>query len=100
MIIKLIKFTGILAIILLIPSPALAAGPNLKTMNSTLGVMSAAQSNTYTNPLPVQIPGYGLVESCADPSLIYCPEDSYWYMYCMTDPLNGEDKTGAVLTFI
>ena len=37
-------------------------------------------TGTYTNPLPVQIPGDGKVESCADPSLIrgQQPGDTYW----------------------
>ena len=48
---------------------------------------------TYTNPLPIQIPGDGLVESCADPSIIrgQTPGDTAWYMYCTTDPLNDAD---------
>ncbi|HEX6292184.1 MAG TPA: family 43 glycosylhydrolase [Herpetosiphonaceae bacterium] len=58
-------------------------------------------AGTYTNPLPVQIPGDGLVESCADPSVIrgQQPGDTYWYMYCTTDPLNDEDKTGDNFNF-
>ncbi|HEY0733752.1 MAG TPA: family 43 glycosylhydrolase [Herpetosiphonaceae bacterium] len=56
---------------------------------------------TYTNPLTVQIPTDGLVESCADPSVIRGQQDgdNYWYMYCTTDPLNDEDKTGADFNF-
>src|SRR5436190_10462187 len=51
-------------------------------------------TGTYSNPLTIQIPGDGLVESCADPSIIrgQQPEDSYWYIYCTTDPLNDEDR--------
>lgn len=45
----------------------------------------------YRNPLEVQIPGDGLVESCADPAIIR-GEDDYWYIYCTTDPLNDEDR--------
>jgi arabinan endo-1,5-alpha-L-arabinosidase len=53
-----------------------------------------AAAAVYTNPLPVQIPGDGLVESCADPDIIrgQQPGDTYWYMYCTTDPLNGADR--------
>jgi arabinan endo-1,5-alpha-L-arabinosidase len=53
-----------------------------------------AGTGTYRNPLPVQIPGDGLVESCADPSIIYAqvPGDNYWYAYCTTDPLNDADR--------
>jgi arabinan endo-1,5-alpha-L-arabinosidase len=51
-------------------------------------------TGTYKNPLDIQIPGDGKVESCADPTVIYGaqPGDHYWYMYCTTDPLNGEDQ--------
>ncbi len=54
----------------------------------------AAGGPTYTNPLPVQIPGDGMVESCADPSLIKGQQaaDTRWYMYCTTDPLNDDDR--------
>ena len=94
---KLIKLMGILAIILLFSSPALAADYGLQTLERQKGVAAAA--GTYTNPLPVQIPGDGMVESCADPSIIYSQEDSYWYMYCTTDPLNDEDQTGGNYNF-
>ncbi|HJQ13873.1 MAG TPA: family 43 glycosylhydrolase [Anaerolineales bacterium] len=87
---RLIKWIGILAIIMLFSSPALAA-------ENTVTV--AAKQGTYTNPLPIQIPNDGMVESCADPSIIYSEADSYWYMYCTTDPLNDEDKTGDNFNF-
>ena len=49
-------------------------------------------NRTYTNPLNIQIPGDGKVESCADPTVLHGaqPGDHYWYMYCTTDPLNGD----------
>jgi arabinan endo-1,5-alpha-L-arabinosidase len=96
---KLIKLMGILAIILFLSSPALAANQGLQNRESAVGATSAANKGTYTNPLPVQIPNDGTVESCADPSIIYSPEDSYWYMYCTTDPLNDNDKTGDNFNF-
>lgn len=96
---KFIKLVGILAIILLISSPALAANDGLQTLERTTGAIQVQSQGTYTNPLPVEIPGDGLVESCADPSIIYSEEDSYWYMYCTTDPLNAEDKTGDDFNF-
>lgn len=57
----------------------------------------ATATNTYSNPLPIQIPGDGLVESCADPTLIKGQQtgDSAWYMYCTTDPLNDEDRNAT-----
>lgn len=47
----------------------------------------------YENPLEPVIPGDGIVESCADPTVIRGqePGDTTWYMYCTTDPLNDED---------
>lgn len=59
---------------------------------------TALENNpVYQNPLQIQVPGDGLVESCADPAIIYgqTPGDTYWYMYCTTDPLNGADRDGA-----
>jgi hypothetical protein len=47
---------GILALALLV-APAQAAGTQATQPNS----------GTYTNPLHIEIPGDGLVESCADP---------------------------------
>ena len=95
-----IKLMGILAIILLFSNPALAAENHLQSIENGSGAIQAA-TGTYTNPLPVQIPNDGMVESCADPTVIYgqTPGDNYWYMYCTTDPLNDEDKTGDNFIF-
>ncbi len=56
---------------------------------------------TYTNPLNIKIPGGGLVESCADPSIIHSqkPDDENWYIFCTTDPLNDQDRTGTSFNF-
>src|SRR5215210_4465829 len=57
-----------------------------------------AAAATYTNPVPVTIPGDGQVESCADPSVIRAPaaDGVWWYAYCTTDPLNDtRDAAGA-----
>lgn len=56
-----------------------------------------APAGTYHNPLHVQIPGDGLVESCADPSIIrgQTTGDAYWYIYCTTDPLNDADRDSS-----
>ena len=52
-----------------------------------------AKVGKYDNPLPIQIPGDGLVESCADPTVIHAPTgDMAWYAYCTTDPLNDDDR--------
>ena len=55
-----------------------------------------AGSGTYRNPLEPAIPGDGLVESCADPSVLYGQEgEGRWYLFCTTDPLNDEDRDDA-----
>jgi arabinan endo-1,5-alpha-L-arabinosidase len=74
---------GVLALILALAS--LAPGAAL-----------AESTGVYTNPLKPQIPSGGIVESCADPSIIrgQAPDDPYWYMYCTTDPLRGADRDG------
>jgi arabinan endo-1,5-alpha-L-arabinosidase len=58
---------------------------------------AAAKSSSYENPLQAIIPGDGVVESCADPSVIrgQTPSDPYWYAYCTTDPLNDEDRQAS-----
>lgn len=50
-------------------------------------------ADAYSNPLePVTTIGTGIVESCADPSVIYGQErERAWYMYCTADPLNSQD---------
>jgi arabinan endo-1,5-alpha-L-arabinosidase len=58
------------------------------------GAALANSTGVYRNPLKPVIPSGGIVESCADPSIIYGP-DNYWYMYCTTDPLNGADRDGS-----
>ncbi|MEJ3405733.1 family 43 glycosylhydrolase [Rathayibacter sp. YIM 133350] len=48
---------------------------------------------SYSNPLKPVVPGDGVVESCADPTVLrgQRPGDTNWYLYCTTDPLNDED---------
>ncbi|HEX2910252.1 MAG TPA: family 43 glycosylhydrolase [Chloroflexia bacterium] len=55
------------------------------------------RSATYRNPLDISIPGDGKVQSCADPSIIHSqtPGDTAWYIYCTTDPLNGNDRNAS-----
>jgi arabinan endo-1,5-alpha-L-arabinosidase len=57
----------------------------------------AAEADTYRNPLEPVIPGDGVVESCADPTVIQGQSagDPHWYMYCTTDPLNDEDRNSS-----
>ena len=64
----------------------------LALLGLTPGAAAAGSSaGTYSNPLSIQIPGDGRVESCADPSIIHA-QDGYWYLYCTTDPLRGADR--------
>ena len=60
-----------------------------------------AAEGTYRNPLrPTTTIGDGIVESCADPSVIYGQEgEGLWYMYCTSDPLNDSDKTNGRFNF-
>ena len=65
-------------------------GPAYATVKADQG---GKNPGTYTNPLEPQVPGDGVVESCADPNVIrgQQPGDTAWYLYCTTDPLNDED---------
>lgn len=67
---------------------------------ATATPVGAAAAN-YRNPVDILIPGGGRVKSCADPSVIQgqTPGDTAWYMYCTTDPLNNDDKTGSDYNF-
>jgi arabinan endo-1,5-alpha-L-arabinosidase len=64
-------------------------------------VPAGAASHNYRNPLDIRIPGDGRVESCADPTVIRgtTPGDRAWFMYCTTDPLNSDDKSGGNFNF-
>ena len=44
---------------------------------------SGGRHRTYRNPLEPTVPGDGIVESCADPTVIRGQEgEGLWYMYC------------------
>ena len=90
--------------------PAPRRAPRLTALTAGLAALlialagvlpvAAADTGTYTNPLELQIPGDGLVETCADPSVIRGQEDEgYWYLYCTMDPLNDEDRTDTGFNF-
>ena len=60
----------------------------------------AAGSGTYRNPIEAAIPGDGVVESCADPTVTWGQEgEGRWYVYCTTDPLSDDDRTAAGFNF-
>ena len=79
-------------VLLLISLLAIAALPV-----GTRAAVLQRRVSTYQNPLPIQTASGVSVESCADPSIIQgqTPGDNAWYMYCTTDPLNGNDRDGA-----
>ncbi|WP_166786413.1 family 43 glycosylhydrolase [Cryobacterium sp. TMT2-15-1] len=60
---------------------------------ATSAAASRDNPNSYTNPLSPEGRDGNVVESCADPTVLrgQAPEDTTWYMYCTTDPLNDED---------
>lgn len=61
-----------------------------------LPTATAMEADRYTNPLEPRIPGDGIVESCADPSVMRGrgEERNRWFMYCTTDPLNDAETAG------
>jgi len=62
----------------------------------TLAPAVLAATGTYRNPLEPAVPGDGIVESCADPTVIEGQEgEGLWYLYCTADPLNDEDRNAA-----
>ena len=50
----------------------------------------------YHNHLEPSVPGDGVVENCADPTVLRGQQDGdpFWYMYCTTDPLNDQETAG------
>jgi arabinan endo-1,5-alpha-L-arabinosidase len=69
---------------------------------SPAAVAARSGTGTYQNPLRPVVPGDGIVESCADPSVIrgqQPDDDGYWYLYCTSDPLNDEDRTASGFNF-
>ena len=67
-----------------------------------IGATDAAVAATpYENPLLPDVPGDGVAESCADPSVMYGAEgEGKWFLYCTTDPLNSDDRnTSGGLNF-
>jgi arabinan endo-1,5-alpha-L-arabinosidase len=86
--VRVAAFIGALSVTsLLVPTGATATALSGKVL------AGGTDPGTYTNPLQPEIPGDGVVESCADPTVIRGQEsgDTTWYMYCTTDPLNDED---------
>ncbi len=91
-----------LALFLAFGSPAAeATSQPLARPDGALASVQGGGPMTYTNPVSMTIPDTytptsGLVESCADPTIIRGQEEDvvvqWWYMYCTTDPLRGDDR--------
>ena len=81
--------TSLLVLGLLAPVSGTAVADDADRGEAALG----EDPGTYRNPLEPGVPRNGVVESCADPTVIHGQErgDTTWYMYCTTDPLNDED---------
>jgi arabinan endo-1,5-alpha-L-arabinosidase len=74
----------------------LAAAFALSALFGALAVPASAADRVYRNPLQPVIPSGGIVDSCADPTVVHgVGADTRWYMYCTTDPLNGSDKNAT-----
>ena len=64
-------------------------------------VAAAGQATgVYRNPLPISIPGDGMQESCADPSIIHAqqPGDTAWYIYRDGRPVAEVERTAEGTT--
>jgi arabinan endo-1,5-alpha-L-arabinosidase len=87
-VIALIAFASLLTVAA--PAGIAAAGPG---QTATTAERRGSNPGSYTNPLEPMVPGDGVVESCADPTVLHGqrPGDTTWYLYCTTDPLNDED---------
>ncbi|HUQ77637.1 MAG TPA: family 43 glycosylhydrolase [Patescibacteria group bacterium] len=78
----------------------LAGGALALSLVGSAAPAALAASGTYRNPLLPVVPGDGLVESCADPTVIEGQEgEGRWYLYCTADPLNDEDRTASGFNF-
>ncbi len=86
----------LMLLLLLLMAALPAAAQDVAPVAPDAVAPEAAQANggVYQNPLLAQVPGDGVVESCADPSIIrgQTPDDPYWYVFCTTDPLNDGDR--------
>ena len=78
-------------------SAAVLLGALLALSALLLGAPTRAlAAGSYANPLAPPLGGGAVVESCADPSVMYGAEgEGRWYLYCTTDPLHGGDRDGA-----
>ena len=65
----------------------------LAALSLAAGVARADHTpgNTYVNPLPIAIPGDGVVQTFADPAVIKGP-DGFYYAYGTSDPLHESDR--------
>lgn len=72
---------------------AVLSGALLAPTGAALAAPTAVPPGTYQNPLDLNLPDGSEAVSCADPDVIRGAEpDTYWYLYCTTDPLSGSER--------
>ncbi|MBA2382963.1 MAG: family 43 glycosylhydrolase, partial [Chloroflexi bacterium] len=82
-------------------SLAIAALLAQAVLSAVSPAAAAAATGTYRNPIAAGIPGDGVIESCADPTVTRDEAGSgRWYLFCTSDPLNDDDRdAGGALRF-
>ena len=96
---KIFRDTRMVALAALLSAFAIVAPVGAATAGQTTqvsgakGVGGGSNPGSYANPLLPDVPGDGVVESCADPNVLQGQRagDTNWYLYCTTDPLNDDD---------
>lgn len=70
-------------------------GGGISLGNTSVAPLTETSTGTYTNPLSVETTTGGAFESCPDPAVIkgQAVDDPFWYLYCTSNPLNGNDRT-------
>ncbi len=78
---------------LVVAAAVVSGGGIVATSASADSPRQSRDPGNYSNPLQPEVPGDGVVESCADPTVLrgQQPGDTAWYLYCTTDPLSDED---------
>ena len=84
---------GIRAAIAAIAAATVALTGGVVSTSATADTRVPRNPGYYSNPLTPDAGDAGIVESCADPTVLRCqrPGDTDWYLYCTTDRLNDED---------
>lgn len=72
-------------------------GGSIPAANDAIPPHAGSPTIMYTNPLTVEDTPSGAFESCPDPAIIkgQAPDDAFWYLYCTSNPFNGNDRTAT-----